>query len=434
MAWDWRVEQDRPTGYARAVGVDLEPMMTRAAVAQAVRAAWLSTCAALPAASVATLPVAAVASPRDLDNVLPVTVRTPHGGFNRFVVSVTVCEPGTTQCATIDDVMLDTGSTDLRLEASAVPAWISLPAHRDQEGRPLSECLHFVHDDAWGPVVRSDLHLGGLMAKDVPLQVISDDGRPQPAACPRSTERPTSNGTLGIGPNLFDCPGTCEQNATRPTYFVGGPSTWTPVAGRLAPTYRVPNPVARLPAHNNGVVFDLPSPPGGDAREVVGALMLGVGTAPNNQPGPASRLPLDAAGRFTTTYRGRSYPESTIDSGSETDIIEDDQLPRCAGMAWAFCPTPDRWIEAAMAGPAGARFPWRIRVGNYRRTLTRNDGASDGMVVAASEGTRSFVWGAPFFMGKRVMVVFEGRDVPRLEHWGGPLYGIQDTARPPTAR
>ena len=57
----------------------------------------------------------------DQINVLPLVVRTPHGGFNRMVVSVTVCEPGTERCTSVDDVMVATGSTGLRLDASAVP-------------------------------------------------------------------------------------------------------------------------------------------------------------------------------------------------------------------------------------------------------------------------------------------------------------------------
>ncbi len=54
-------------------------------------------------------------------NVLRLVMHTPHGGFTRMVVSVTVCEPGSGRCATVDDVLVDTGSTGLRLEASAVP-------------------------------------------------------------------------------------------------------------------------------------------------------------------------------------------------------------------------------------------------------------------------------------------------------------------------
>ncbi len=152
----------------------------------------------------------ALVQPADEPNVIPLVMRTPHGGFNRMVVSVTVCEPGTDRCATIDDVMVDTGSTGLRLEASAVPAWLSLPPVLGPGSRSLAECLRFVHDTAWGPLVRADVRLGGLTARQLPLQIIDDADGPQPAACPRSDVRPTSNGTLGIGQHLFDCPDACE--------------------------------------------------------------------------------------------------------------------------------------------------------------------------------------------------------------------------------
>ena len=84
-------------------------------------------------------------------NVIALAVRTPHSGFNRLLVSVTVCEPGTERCARIDDVMVDTGSTGLRLEASAVPDWLRLPPFPRSDGRPLAECLRFVHGTASGP-------------------------------------------------------------------------------------------------------------------------------------------------------------------------------------------------------------------------------------------------------------------------------------------
>ena len=57
----------------------------------------------------------------------PWTCGRHYAGYNRLLVSVTVCEPGTERCTRIDDVMVDTGSTGLRLEASAVPDWLRLP-------------------------------------------------------------------------------------------------------------------------------------------------------------------------------------------------------------------------------------------------------------------------------------------------------------------
>lgn len=147
-------------------------------------------------------------------------MRTPHGGFNRMVVSIMVCEPGTERCATIDDVMVDTGSTGLRLEASAIPPWLRLPPFPGPGGKPLAKCLRFVHDTAWGALHRADVRLGGLTASGLPVQVIDDQGGAQPQACPHSDVRPTTNGNLGVGQHLFDCQGACEQRVDAPGVFI----------------------------------------------------------------------------------------------------------------------------------------------------------------------------------------------------------------------
>ena len=155
-------------------------------------------------------------------NVVTLTMRTPRSGFNRMVVQVTVCAPGTQSCATIDDVMVDTGSTGLRLEASAVPSWLRLPPVLGPDRKALAECLRFVADDAWGPLERADLRIGGLEASGLPIQIIDDAPAAQPASCPRSEVNPTSNGTLGIGSHLTDCPGECRQFESAPFYFQCG--------------------------------------------------------------------------------------------------------------------------------------------------------------------------------------------------------------------
>lgn len=41
--------------------------------------------------------------------------QVPSGNVNTPYVSVNVCEPGTTKCQTINNVLLDTGSTGLRI-------------------------------------------------------------------------------------------------------------------------------------------------------------------------------------------------------------------------------------------------------------------------------------------------------------------------------
>ena len=316
-------------------------------------------------------------------NVLPLVMRTPHAGFNRMVVSITVCEPGSERCATIDDVMVDTGSTGLRLEASAVPPWLRLPPFLDPGGKPIAECLRFVHDTAWGTLNRADVRLGGLTARELPFQVIDDLAGAQPPACLRSDVRPTSNGTLGVGQHLFDCQGTCEQRADAPGVYVRDGAGWSPVDGAVEPAYRLPNPVSYLPGHDNGIVIELPFPPDGGAREVSGTLTLGVGLVAGDRVGRAGVLRLDAAGRFTTVLGGRRYPTSYIDSGTETYVLQEDSLPRCRDMAWAYCAEPKRTLVADMVGADGKRIPTTFSVGNYRASRERQAGASDDIAEVA---------------------------------------------------
>jgi hypothetical protein len=65
------------------------------------------------------------------------------GYVNGLFATVTVCVPGTSDCQSIDHVLVDTGSSGLRLLGSeltiALPAWTD-----DSSGLPLAECTQFV--------------------------------------------------------------------------------------------------------------------------------------------------------------------------------------------------------------------------------------------------------------------------------------------------
>src|SRR5512133_1888643 len=53
-------------------------------------------------------------SARESGNVLPITVGRANK-VNLPMASVTVCIPGTSECQTIDNVLVDTGSVGLRI-------------------------------------------------------------------------------------------------------------------------------------------------------------------------------------------------------------------------------------------------------------------------------------------------------------------------------
>ncbi len=187
----------------------------------------------------------------------------------------------------------------------------------------------------------------------------------------------------------------------------------------------MPNPVSRLPVHDNGIVVDLPSPPGGGSEEVVGMLTFGVGTADNNRLEASGIVRLDAHGRFTTVFDGRSFPASTIDSGTETYVLDDDRLPRCEGMAWAYCAEPERQFGADMLGQGGTRANMRLTIGDYKARRDRRFGASDDVAEAAQPQSAAFTWGAPFFLGRRVFLALEGESVPGASGVFGPFYAVR---------
>ena len=126
---------------------------------------------------------AALALEGPAPNVVTLTMRTPKRGFNRMVVTLTLCAPGTQRCATIDNIMVDTGAVGLRLEASAVPDWLRLPSHVGPWDKPRAQCVHFLEDDAWGLLHRADLRLGGMTARDLVVQILDDDEPRRPPSC-----------------------------------------------------------------------------------------------------------------------------------------------------------------------------------------------------------------------------------------------------------
>src|SRR5947199_6526413 len=117
------------------------------------------------------LPVAASAS-----NIQPIVVNSgPAGNYaNGLFTSVTVCVPSTSNCQSIDGILVDTGSYGLRLLSSAGGGalTLSLPQQKGPSGNPIGECAVFVSGYTWGPVAAADISMAGEQASNIPVQII----------------------------------------------------------------------------------------------------------------------------------------------------------------------------------------------------------------------------------------------------------------------
>ena len=292
-------------------------------------------------------PAPAVSTP--VANTLAITVDrgTDGAAINSPFVTVTVCVPGTTDCRTVDHVLVDTGSFGLRLAASVINPALALPAVTSASGLQVGECGHFASGFVWGSVRRADVKLAGETAANLPVQLVGDPATIF-AAVPRSCSNTGfnfgadlgANGILGIGVFDKDCP-SCVNSTAPAVYFAcaatGCSSTALPLASQVA------NPVRAFAVDNNGVAVVLPQVPVGGAESLSGTLIFGIGTQSNNQLGTATVFTTDGSGNFTTVYKGTTFSFSFLDSGSNGIFFDDPTIPVCTGF---YCPPAPLTLSA----------------------------------------------------------------------------------------
>ena len=245
------------------------------------------------------------------DNVAQVSVDYGLPSFpsvNGLFIKVTVCVPGSTsECQTVDHVLVDTGSSGLRLFGSVLT--LSLPASTDDRGVALAECGQFFSGSLWGPLRTADFSIAGEQAATLAIQVVEETTYPMPAGCTgtdiSAPDKLRANGFLGVGTSLQDCGAPCAAALGRYSenpgmYYAcssaaadGCQPTALPVSKQVA------NPVAFFIADangtidNNGSIIELPAIPAEGAPSVTGSLVFGIGTRANNALDSATVIRLD---------------------------------------------------------------------------------------------------------------------------------------------
>ena len=288
------------------------------------------------------------AAPADNVQAIVVNAGPTDNYFNGAFTSVTICVPGqSTGCQTIDGVLVDTGSSGLRVLSSALT--LSLPQQAGMSGAPIVECAQFLDGFTWGPVQTADVKLAGEQASGVPIQVIDERAFPNiPASCSSSgTAEDTldtlgANAILGIGLFRQDCGlGLRVRRVVESRLLLRVPGVLAASRRRCRSSTRCRIRWRCSPADNNGVVIQLPAVAAGGAVSVTGFLIYGIGTQSNNALGSAKVLTVDAIGNITTIFGGQSYPSSFIDSGSNGIYFLDaaaSGLPLCPDSSDFYCP------------------------------------------------------------------------------------------------
>ncbi|MFM0372639.1 DUF3443 domain-containing protein [Paraburkholderia aspalathi] len=338
---------------------------------------------------------------------------------NMPFVSITICAPGTSQCQTIDHILVDTGSWGVRVFASQLPASMALPQQKDAAGHLVAECMQFFDGYTWGSVKLADLQIAGEKAASLPIQVIDPNYASVPSDCASvGASRNTpgtlqANGILGIGVFKHDCGANCVQQAVAGTYYGCSGTTCTSIP--LAEALQVANPIPYFATDNNGSMLSLPTVSGG-AQSVSGQLVFGIGTQTNNALGSAQVIGVSPSnGTFTTVQNGTTYSSSILDSGSTGLFFQTSVMPACASPNSAYyCPASTESLSAMIQGVNGTTSAVSFSVGNATTISQTYSGDSALPLLAGPAFVTSsiFDWGLPFFYGRNVYAAVEQQTTP----------------------
>ncbi|MFL9984347.1 DUF3443 domain-containing protein [Paraburkholderia sediminicola] len=338
---------------------------------------------------------------------------------NMPFVSITICAPGTSQCQTIDHILVDTGSWGVRVFASQLPASMTLPQQKDASGNLVAECMQFFDGYTWGSVKLADLQIAGEKAASLPIQVVDPKYASVPSDCASvGASRNTpgtlqANGILGIGVFKHDCGANCVQQAVAGTYY--GCSGTTCKSIPLAEALQVANPIPYFATDNNGSMLSLPTVSGG-AQSVSGQLVFGIGTQTNNSLGSAQVIGVSPSnGTFTTVQNGTTYSSSILDSGSTGLFFQTSAMPTCASPNSAYyCPVSTASLSAMIQGVNGTTSAVNFSVGNATTIAQTYSGDSALPLLAGPAFVTSsiFDWGLPFFYGRNVYAAVEQQTTP----------------------
>ncbi|MCP2086349.1 UNVERIFIED_ORG: hypothetical protein J2Y81_002366 [Paraburkholderia sediminicola] len=355
-------------------------------------------------------PIAATAA-----NTVAITVgRGVNGVINIPTVSVTVCAPGsTTNCQTINNVQVDTGSFGLRLVSSVLNSSLlngGLPIST-LSGAQLAECATFADGFTWGTVRTAIVQIGGetTTTAGIPIQIIGDSAAgAAPSGCGSGSAENTAsdlgaNGILGIGTAPNDCGATCADPGRAPTYsnYFACPGGTSCTRATVPQAQQVANPVANFTADNNGVIVQMPPVSNTGAASATGTLVFGIGTQSNNALAATQTFTTDTFGDMNNSVFNGTTVQAFFDSGSNAYFFGDSSLAQCgSNFAGFYCPSSAQTRSITLGGLSSTRASASIGILSASTLFSNTSNYAFNDLAGQIGGNSSFDLGLPFFYGR----------------------------------
>lgn len=343
-------------------------------------------------------------------------------GINTMYVSIILCTNNAgTNCQTIDNIILDTGSFGLKINKSALAESfvLQMPRVITSDDKMVYACNTFGSGYVFAEEHYGVLKLDNTMTDDVIVQVIENSPTAEiPDSCIAkgpfdNFESFGANGILGVNPAIS------LNNSSILLYKKNVNGIYEALS--LDDESRVPilnnNPLPNLSNNNNGFVISIPPVTQNTNTNVSGTMILGVNTSSMNQVTDktnlvvASEADLSSVCNSACFYSQITNPESTIpavfDSGTNGWVFMNDDLRQCS---YGFCPdTPFTWVSTVYSYDFAANESYQVT-----GVITKDENNPSGETVSFSvmpgwgyyNRSNETLYGSPFFFGKNVYVIF----------------------------
>jgi hypothetical protein len=255
-------------------------------------------------------------------------------------------------------------------------------------------------------IEKADVILGstrGTKAMNVPIQVIDQTTGLKPANCPahHSWNPKNFNGLLGISPSIDD---------GGSSYFSCGDEGCVPA--NVSRDLKVQNVIGLLPLHNNGYEIRFPAIPAGGLPSVNGEIVLGLGTAENNQLPASLRplLPTNPRGGIRVAVGSQVYP-SGVDTGTQFFNLPLPGIAGCPPKNVYLCPETPLDLSVTVLDHDGRPYgEFSLSIVSFKNVSPQMHALND--VAERWPGGTQLMLGMPFFFGRTVYFALAGKATP----------------------
>lgn len=368
-------------------------------------------------------------------NQVPLTLSHGINGkaVNRPFINLTVCPVNDTKhCQTINNVLVDSGSSGLRINKSALKAINFAPIM--DNNKSVFNCILFGAGYDIGKMYSVDLYIGGEKGSNIPLQVTDNSDKNSQIAkvCSNYDTIPAANlddfgASAIIGISVIDSP---DKSYSRAEVCDDSGNN---CSGIYSSGLNI-NPLSKFATDNNGVIFSIPKVATALASDVVGTLTFGLNTQSDNtvENGANVQIVHGTASDSWGSFSADNGVNAIFDSGSATINIAKNKhtdIQICTVNVIRpiniFCPANQTAVSIGYGDISSLENQYTLNLMFIDpRTFADNIYIVPDFATSSDDPSQE-IFGIPAFFGRNIYLQFASANT-NTPFGASPAWGVED--------